>query len=98
MLHDFATRERSVAVDTWQLDRPAGRWYIAQTNDDHWLPPKDIRREAANEHMNRTTPGALGADFMWSVMSAYPTQNSGTTYTTVMSPDTQFYRSETRNN
>ena len=93
----IVTRERSVAVDTWRLDRAGGRWFIVQTNDDHWSPPKDIRRGAANDHMNLTTPAALNSDFMWEVMSAYPTQNSGTTYTTVMSPDTLFYRTVTRN-
>ena len=93
----IVTRERAVTVDTWRLDRAEGRWFVVQTNDDHWSPPKDIRRAAANRHMNATTPAALSVDFMWEVMSAYPTQNSGTTYTTVMSPDTLFYRTVTRN-
>ena len=62
------------------------------------LPPKDIRRDAANQHMNTTTPEQLTHEFMFLVESAFPNLNSETTYTTVMSVDGGIYSTVTRNN
>jgi len=93
----IVTRERNSAVDTWRLDPQVGRWFVVQTNDDHWEAPDDIRREAANRHMNATTPDDLSQEFMFGVMSSYPNLNYETTYTTVMDVGGGVYYSRTRN-
>lgn len=45
------TRDRSGPADTWLLDAAAGRWYLVETNYDHWkpVPPTDDRRGASDE-------------------------------------------------
>lgn len=93
----IVTRERSSAVDTWKLDSGLGRWFLVETNDDHWEVPDDIRRDAANGHMNATTPDKVSQQFMSGVMSAYPNLNSETTYTTIMNVDGGVYYSKTHN-
>ena len=94
----IVTRERESTADTWMIDAAAGRWFLVETNDDHWEPPQDIRRDAANKHMNATTPAALTQGFMFGVQSAFPNLNAETTYTTVMSVDGGVYYTVTRNN
>jgi N-acylethanolamine-hydrolysing acid amidase len=94
----IVTRERETTADTWMIDAAAGRWFLVETNDDHWKPPQDIRRDAANAHMNATAPAALTQEFMFGVQSAFPNLNAMTTYTTVMSVDGGVYYTVTRNN
>lgn len=81
------TRDRTAAQDVWRLDADNGRWFLVETNYDHWLaPPKsDDRRDPAIKAMNDITRGGLNATSLFNVMSTPPVLNSGTTYTVVMS-------------
>ena len=81
------TRDRVSALDVWRLDAENERWFLVETNYDHWTtpPPDDDRRDPAIkavEEMGRqnfTTQGLFG------VMSTPPVLNPGTIYTTIMS-------------
>ena len=81
------TRDRASAKDLWRLDPDNGRWYLVETNYDHWQPPPsgDDRRDPAIKAMEETTRARLNATSLFKVMSTPPVLNSGTTYTTVMS-------------
>lgn len=92
------TRNRTVVADLWQLAPPT-RWFLVETNYDHWMPPPadDNRRDPANRRMNATGSAAIGADAMFGLLSDFPNLNAETTYTTVMSATTGQYFSVTRN-
>ena len=81
------TRDRTAAKDLWRLDPDNGRWYLVETNYDHWQPPptSDNRRDPAIKAMDETTHAGLNATSLFKVMSTPPVLNSGTTYTVVMS-------------
>ena len=81
------TRDRTAAQDVWQLDPDNGRWFLVETNYDHWLAPptNDDRRDPAIKSMNETTNTGLNAMSLFNVMSTPPVLNSGTAYTVVMS-------------
>jgi len=80
------TRNRTVADDVWRLDPDNGRWFVLQTNDDHWRPPEDRRRDAGNKHM--TTIGAKLIDNggLFDVLSTPPVFASSARYTSQMVP------------
>ena len=81
------TRDRIAALDLWRLDAEHGRWFLVETNYDHWLPPPsdDNRRDPAIKAMNMTTRAGLSPTTLFKVMSTPPVLNSGTTYTVIMS-------------
>ena len=81
------TRDRMTTKDLWRLDPDNGRWYLVETNYDHWQPPptSDDRRNPAIKAMDETTRGGLNATSLFKVMSTPPVLNRGTTYTVVMS-------------
>jgi len=103
------TRERQSAVDTMYMKDPRNenRWFLLQTNYDHWAKPPadDIRRNYTAAHMRDLGPDAINVKTMFDVASAWPTQNAETTYTTLMtssfdtkSPTDGVYFTYTRNN
>uniref|UniRef100_A0AAY4E7J4 Acid ceramidase n=1 Tax=Denticeps clupeoides TaxID=299321 RepID=A0AAY4E7J4_9TELE len=51
------TRTRTLALDVWEIELKLGRWYVLETNYDHWDEPffLDDRRTPAMTCMNRTT-------------------------------------------
>ena len=81
------TRDRIAALDLWRLDSEHGRWFLVETNYDHWVPPPadDNRRDPAIKAMNATTRAGLNSTSLFKVMSTPPVLNSGTTYTVIMS-------------
>ena len=81
------TRDRVAALDMWRLNAERGRWFLVETNYDHWLPPPsdDNRRDPAIKAMNETTRAGLNPTSLFKVMSTPPVLNSGTAYTVVMS-------------
>ena len=81
------TRDRIAALDLWRLNAEHGRWYLVETNYDHWVPPPsdDDRRDPAIRAMNETTRAGLNPKSLFKVMSTPPVLNSGTTYTVIMS-------------
>lgn len=81
------TRDRSHAVDVWELDTSASQWYLVETNYDHWKAPpsSDNRRDPAIATMNATGQANINGDTLYKVLSTPPVLNDGTTYTTIMS-------------
>jgi len=105
----IVTRERDSAVDTLSITDAQNpyKWFLVQTNYDHWepAPPSDDRRDATAANMRALGPGRMDPRSLFSVMSIWPTQNSDTTYTTIMAssfsardPLSGVYFSYTRNN
>ena len=81
------TRDRIAALDTWRLGAEHGRWYLVETNYDHWVPPPadDNRRDPAIKAMNATTRAGLNPTSLFKVMSTSPVLNNHTKYTVIMS-------------
>ena len=81
------TRNRIGALDIWRLDAFNGRWYLVETNYDHWKPPpkSDDRRDPAIKAMNETERENLRSSSLFQVLSTPPILNNGTTYTVTMS-------------
>ena len=81
------TRDRAAAVDIWRLNTIEGRWFLVETNYDHWEPPPadDDRRDPANKAMNGTGRANLNGSSLFTVLSTPPVLNDGTTYTLIMS-------------
>lgn len=78
--------------DLWHLNLPENRWFLPQTNDDHWLPPKDGRRAAAIASMNAIGQQNISLDGLFTVLSTPPVFNVNlVTYTTLMSAATGNY-------
>uniref|UniRef100_A0A8D0DBA9 Acid ceramidase n=1 Tax=Sander lucioperca TaxID=283035 RepID=A0A8D0DBA9_SANLU len=69
-----------------QIDLKLGRWYVLETNYDHWKEPLflDDRRTPAMRCMNQTTQANVSLKTMYDVLSTKPVLNKLTTYTTLM--------------
>lgn len=93
------TRSRRAAIDTMFMYPEMGKWYVLETNYDHWKnPPKsDDRRDPGIKAMNAMGRSNINATTLFKVLSTEPVLNSGTTYTTVMSPMTGVYNTVIRN-
>lgn len=81
------TRDRLSALDIWRINAFDGRWFLVETNYDHWNPPptSDDRRDPAIKAMNQTGRENLSGESLFNVLSVPPVLNSGTVYTVVMS-------------
>uniref|UniRef100_A0A7N8WZ53 Acid ceramidase n=1 Tax=Mastacembelus armatus TaxID=205130 RepID=A0A7N8WZ53_9TELE len=68
------------------IDLKLGRWYVLETNYDHWEEPffLDDRRTPAMKCMNQTTQANITLKTMYDVLSTKPVLNKLTTYTTLM--------------
>ncbi|KAK3605187.1 hypothetical protein CHS0354_012996 [Potamilus streckersoni] len=82
------TKERLETIDIWRLDPDQGRWFVVETNYDHWTtpPPSDDRRDPANKAMTRLGQQNINKVSLFAVMSVQPVLNNHTTYTVIMSP------------
>lgn len=65
------TADRDRAADVWSLDADAGRWYVVETNYDHWTPAPegDDRRHPVRRAMDSLGPGKIDPETMWQVLS-----------------------------
>uniref|UniRef100_A0A8C8CIY9 Acid ceramidase n=1 Tax=Oncorhynchus tshawytscha TaxID=74940 RepID=A0A8C8CIY9_ONCTS len=63
-----------------------GRWYVLETNYDHWKEPLflDNRRTPAMKCMNQTMQANISLKTVYDVLSTKPVLNKLTTYTTLM--------------
>jgi len=86
------TRNRTVADDVWRLDADAGRWFLVETNDDHWKPPQDARRDTANKAMNAIGQANIDITSIFGVISTQPVFNAETKYTILVSSVSDFYQ------
>lgn len=80
------TRSRLLSIDILEIDVKLGRWYVLETNYDHWKEPLflDDRRTPAMKCMNQTTQTNITLNTMYDVLSTKPVLNKLTTYTTLM--------------
>ncbi|MBN3317339.1 ASAH1 ceramidase, partial [Atractosteus spatula] len=80
------TRSRRASLDIWEIDLEKGRWYVLETNYDHWKKPLflDDRRTPAMKCMNQTTQAKIAPATIYNVLSTKPVLNKLTTYTTLM--------------
>uniref|UniRef100_A0A9J8BRL7 Acid ceramidase n=1 Tax=Cyprinus carpio carpio TaxID=630221 RepID=A0A9J8BRL7_CYPCA len=80
------TRSRTHSINPLQLDVKNGRWYVLETNYDHWKEPLflDDRRTPAMKCMNQTTQADISIKTVYDVLSTKPVLNKLTTYTTLM--------------
>ena len=81
------TRDRIAVLDFWKLDAEKGRWYVLETNYDHWEAPptSDDRRDPGMKSMNEMGRGHVNMTNLFNVLSTPPVLNNRTTYTVVMS-------------
>ena len=86
------TRDRSKAIDVWQLNESES-WYLVETNYDHWKapPPNDNRRDPAIKKLEDIGRSKITADSLYQVLSTPPVLNNSTSYTTVMSSGSHYY-------
>ncbi|GAA6094963.1 acid ceramidase [Tachysurus ichikawai] len=80
------TRSRTHNLNPLELDIKQGRWYVLETNYDHWKTPLflDDRRTPAMKCMNQTTQANISVQTVYDVLSTKPVLNKLTTYTTLM--------------
>ncbi|CAM4498254.1 hypothetical protein PO909_014974 [Leuciscus waleckii] len=80
------TRSRTHSISPLELDVKNGRWYVLETNYDHWKEPLflDDRRTPAMKCMNQTTQNDISLKTVYDVLSTKPVLNKLTTYTTLM--------------
>lgn len=81
------TKGRFAPDDVWKLDASSGRWFLVETNYDHWVPPPadDDRRTPANKAMAALGQNNINVMNLFNVMSTPKVLNTHTTYTVVMS-------------
>ncbi|KAK7929013.1 hypothetical protein WMY93_005408 [Mugilogobius chulae] len=80
------TRSRELSLDLLELNVKLGRWYVLETNYDHWEEPffLDDRRTPAMTCMNKTTQTNISIKTLYDMLSTKPVLNKLTTYTTLM--------------
>uniref|UniRef100_A0A674BT86 Acid ceramidase n=1 Tax=Salmo trutta TaxID=8032 RepID=A0A674BT86_SALTR len=81
------TRSRPHCFSTHcSLNPELGRWYVLETNYDHWKEPLflDNRRTPAMKCMNQTMQANISLKTVYDVLSTKPVLNKLTTYTTLM--------------
>nr|XP_046165519.1 acid ceramidase-like [Oncorhynchus gorbuscha] len=80
------TRSRVLSLDIWEIELKLGRWYVLETNYDHWKEPLflDNRRTPAMKCMNQTTQANISLKTVYDMLSTKPVLNKLTTYTTLM--------------
>ena len=75
------------------------KWYIIETNYDHWEPAGDTRREHAVKMMNSIGQKNIDFKMLFQVLSTPPVLASDTVYTTLMAPsNTTYYNTTIRFN
>ncbi|XP_030620888.1 N-acylsphingosine amidohydrolase (acid ceramidase) 1a [Chanos chanos] len=84
------TRARTNMLDIWDINLKLGRWYVLETNYDHWEAPLflDDRRTPAMKCMNQTTQAKISFETIYNVLSTKPVLNKLTAYTTLMEVST----------
>ncbi|XP_017559592.1 N-acylsphingosine amidohydrolase (acid ceramidase) 1a isoform X1 [Pygocentrus nattereri] len=84
------TRTRINTLDIWEIALKLGRWYVLETNYDHWEEPffLDDRRTPAMKCMNKITQANITLQTIYDVLSTKPVLNKLTTYTSLMEVST----------
>uniref|UniRef100_A0A0R3RH62 N-acylethanolamine-hydrolyzing acid amidase n=1 Tax=Elaeophora elaphi TaxID=1147741 RepID=A0A0R3RH62_9BILA len=69
------TRNRWKAADLECTDSQKGRWFLVETNFDHWKVDKDKRRKTAEKALSRIGRHAITYKQMLQILSLHPVQN-----------------------
>lgn len=79
------TRDQKHA-DLWRLDVKSGRWWLLETNYDHWVEPPahDDRRDPGNKAMMKVGQANINERTLFEVLSVHPVLNNNTAYTCLM--------------
>lgn len=77
-------------VDT--LSPQIDRWFLAQTNDDTWTLPTDIRRPTILAKLSGMTSAMVNSSTMLDVMTTRPILNVMTIFTWILVPSTGYRR------
>lgn len=90
------TRDRESPADVWVLG--ADRWFLVETNYDHWgpVPKDDNRRDPANNNMKKHSPKEMSTKTIMETLSISPVMNDETKYTALMCPATGEFRAFVR--
>uniref|UniRef100_A0AC34PW57 Ceramidase n=1 Tax=Panagrolaimus sp. JU765 TaxID=591449 RepID=A0AC34PW57_9BILA len=80
------TRNRWAAADIFELNISKGRWFLVETNFDHWKKPGDDRRESAIRFLTGLKRGFLNDNtLLVRVLGKSPVNNNLTIFSSVMS-------------
>ncbi|XP_077987045.1 N-acylethanolamine-hydrolyzing acid amidase-like [Glandiceps talaboti] len=94
------TRNRITAEDVWFIDTDQNRWFLVETNYDHWNPPPahDDRRTPAVKELNAIGQDKVNDKEIFGVLSKPPNLRTSTAYTASMSAShPSIYNSWSRN-
>ncbi|KAL4003722.1 beta subunit of N-acylethanolamine-hydrolyzing acid amidase family protein [Acanthocheilonema viteae] len=80
------TRDRWKTADLECIDSKKGRWFLVETNFDHWKVNKDKRRKTAEKALLQVGRHAITCKQMLEILSLHPVRNNYTIFSTVMSP------------
>lgn len=74
------TRSQYEMVDVWKMNKTSPgieKWYLLETNYDHWLPPpkNDDRRTPGMKAMNQTGSDNLNFETLMDVLTLQPVCN-----------------------
>ena len=81
------THNRSMGIDIWRLNSTESKWYLVETNYDHWNrpPSNDNRRDPATNMIGDIGQDKIDVDSLYKILSTPPVLNYGTIFTVVMS-------------
>ncbi|XP_041351778.1 N-acylethanolamine-hydrolyzing acid amidase-like [Gigantopelta aegis] len=81
------TKARLQVDDVWYLNQTNNKWFLVETNYDHWIPTpaSDKRRDAAIQSMRSMGRGHINTKNLFKVLSTPPVLQSSTIYSVVMS-------------
>ena len=74
------TRSQHELIDTWKINREstsADKWYLLETNYDHWIPPpaNDDRQTPGMNAMNQITQDNINIYNLMEVLTIKPVCN-----------------------
>ncbi|XP_068961064.1 acid ceramidase [Petaurus breviceps papuanus] len=92
------TRARKSTLDVYELKPAEGRWFLVETNYDHWKAPffLDDRRKPATICLNQTTRENISLASLYDVLSTKPVLNKLTVYTTLIDVNKDVFESYLR--
>lgn len=83
------TRGRDRAVDVWRLSSQTGaeKYFLLQTNYDHWESPPtfDDRRDPGIQHMEAVGQANVNGKSLFGVLTQWPNFNHHTDFTAIIS-------------
>ncbi|CAB3402631.1 unnamed protein product [Caenorhabditis bovis] len=79
------SRNRWNAADIYRLEFEKKRWFLVETNFDHWKGDRDERRLTAIAQLKRIGASNISASRMFDVLSTHPVNNNLTVFSTVIS-------------